>query len=107
MDKENNIVYVKTKNGIYKCYKSEQMHKPIYYPVESKTNGYIDYYDAIRILNIDDLYEQCKKQKEVINKITDLIKQYGKYDGEKCTRGFQMWSADFNKILDMLKEVSE
>ena len=107
MDKENNIVYVKTKNGIYKCYKSEQMHKPIYYPVESKTNGYIDYYDAIRILNIDDLYEQCKKQKEVIDKIMNLIKKYGKYDGKKCTRGFQMWSADFNKILDMLKEVSE
>ena len=53
------------------------------------------------------LEQQVKKQKEVINKITDLIKQYGKYDGEKCTRGFQMWSADFNKILDMLKEVSE
>lgn len=69
MDKENNIVYVKTKNEIYKCYKSEQMHKPIYYPIESKTNGYIDYYDVIGILNIDDLYEQCKKQKEVIDKL--------------------------------------
>ena len=56
---------------------------------------------------IEHLEQQVKKQKEVINKITDLIKQYGKYDGEKCTRGFQMWSADFNKILDMLKEVSE
>ena len=56
---------------------------------------------------IANLEQQCKKQKEVIDKITDLIKQYGKYDGEKCTRGFQMWSADFNKILDMLKEVSE
>ena len=56
---------------------------------------------------IEDLEQQCKKQKEVIDKITDLIKQYGKYDGEKCTRGFQMWSADFNKILDMLKEVSK
>jgi hypothetical protein len=44
---------------------------------------------------------------EVINKIMNLIKQYGKYDGKKCTRGFQMWIADFNKILDMLKEVSE
>ena len=105
MDKENDIVYVKTKNGIYKCYKSEQMHKPIYYPIESKTNGYIDYNDVIRILNIDDLYEQVKKQKEVIDKIMNLIKQYGKYDGKKCTRGFQMWSADFNKILDILKEV--
>ena len=50
------------------------------------------------------LQSQLKKQKEVIDKITDLIKQYGKYDGEKCTRGFQMWSADFNKILDILKE---
>ena len=53
------------------------------------------------------LEQQCKKQKEVIDKIMNLIKKYGKYDGEKCTRGFQMWSADFNKILDMLKEVSE
>ena len=53
---------------------------------------------------IEHLEQQCKKQKEVIDKITDLIKQYGKYDGKKCTRGFQMWSADFNKILDILKE---
>ena len=51
--------------------------------------------------------KESQRQKEVINKITDLIKQYGKYDGEKCTRGFQMWSADFNKILDILNEVSE
>ena len=73
MDKENNIVYVQTKKGIFKCYKSEQMHKPIYYPVESKTNGYIDWYDVIEILNIDDLYEQVKKQKEVIDKAIKII----------------------------------
>ena len=66
---------------------------------ESMVEKIVDY--------VDELEQQCKKQKEVIDKITDLIKQYGKYDGEKCTRGFQMWSADFNKILDMLKEVSE
>ena len=53
------------------------------------------------------LEQQCKKQKEVIDKIMNLIKKYGKYDGKKCTRGFQMWSADFNKILDILKEVSK
>ncbi len=52
-----------------------------------------------------DLQQENKKQKEVIDKIMNLIKQYGKYDGKKCTRGFQMWSADFNKILDILKEV--
>lgn len=53
------------------------------------------------------LEQQCKKQKEVIDKVMNLIKKYGKYDGEKCTRGFQMYSADFNKILDILNEVSE
>ena len=63
------------------------------------------YSQCAKLLN--ETEQQCKKQKEVIDKITDLIKQYGKYDGEKCTRSFQMWSADFNKILDMLKEVSE
>ena len=56
---------------------------------------------------LEKLQQENKKQKEVIDTITNLIKQYGKYDGKKCTRGFQMWSADFNKILDMLKEVSE
>ena len=49
--------------------------------------------------------EESQRQKEVIDKIMNLIKKYGKYDGKKCTRGFQMWSADFNKILDILKEV--
>ena len=56
---------------------------------------------------IELLEKENKKYKEVIDKITNLIKQYGKYDGKKCTCGFQMWSADFNKILDILKEVSE
>lgn len=55
--------------------------------------------------NYLELLIEYRKQKEVIDKIMNLIKQYGKYDGKKCTRGFQMWSADFNKILDMLKEV--
>ena len=68
MNKEN-IVYIKIKNGICKCYKSEQMHKPIYYPVESKTNGYIDYNDVEKILTIEDLYQENQKYKEVIDKL--------------------------------------
>ena len=75
------------------------------YDKETYTWLIYGYNQCAKLLN--ETEQQCKKQKEVINKITDLIKQYGKYDGEKCTRGFQMWSADFNKILDMLKEVSE
>lgn len=56
---------------------------------------------------IKKLQQENRKQKEIIDKIVNLIKQYGKYDGKKCIRGFQMWSADFNKILDILNEVSE
>lgn len=102
MDKENNVVYVRTKNGIFKCYKSEQMHKPIYYPIESKTNGYIDYYDVIEILNIDDLYEQVKKQKEVIDKVYELIKQHIRKDGFLELNEWQT-----RDLLKLLKEVSE
>ena len=51
--------------------------------------------------------EESQRQKEVIIKVMNLIKKYGKYDGEKCTQGFQMWSADFNKILDILNEVAK
>lgn len=42
-------MYVRTKKGeIFDCYESEQMHKPIYYPKKSKTNGYIDYEDVYK-----------------------------------------------------------
>jgi hypothetical protein len=110
MDKENNIVYVKAKNGIYKCYKSEQMHKPIYYPIESKTNGYIDYYDVIDILSADDLYNELKKQKEVIDKAIETLEKgitfcendsQGIYD--KCNIAINREK----KVLEILKEVSE
>lgn len=101
MDKENNVVYVRTKNGIFKCYKSEQMHKPIYYPIESKTNGYIDYYDVIEILNIDDLYKQVKKQQEVIIKaILELVNIDGNLSNSQL-------SDRICNLIYLLKEVSE
>ena len=53
------------------------------------------------------LQQENKKYKEVIDKVSSQIKLYGKYDGEKCTRCFSMMTADFNKLLDILKEVSE
>ena len=54
---------------------------------------------------IDELEQENQKYKEVIDKVSSQIKLYGKYNGEKCTRGFSMMSADFNKLLDILKEV--
>ena len=51
------------------------------------------------------LQQENKELKEVIDKLSSQIKLYGKYNGEKCTRGFSMMAADFNKLLDILKEV--
>ena len=59
--------------------------------------------------NLDRDYLRLEKEneelKEVIDKLSSQIKLYGKYNGEKCTRGFSMMTADFNKLLDILKEV--
>ena len=60
----NNIVYVKTENGIFKCYKSEQMNKPIYYPVNN--SGFINYNDVEKILTIDDFFEENQKLKSTL-----------------------------------------
>lgn len=49
--------------------------------------------------------KENQKYKEVIYKVSSQIKLYGKYNGEKCTRGFSMMTADINKLLDILKEV--
>ncbi len=111
MNNENNVVYVETKSGIFKCYKSEQIGKPIYYPVESKTNGYIDCYDVIRILNIDDLYKQVKKQQEIIDKTKIFLKNEGQkqYNIHDNYRG-KWYSPDELDILFKIledKEVSE
>lgn len=57
------------------------------------------------IEEIEQLQQENQKYKEVIDKVSSQIKLYGKYNGEKCTRGFSMMSADFNKLLEILKEV--
>ena len=57
------------------------------------------------IKHLFELQQENQKYKEVIDKVSSQIKLYGKYNGEKCTRGFSMMSADFNKLLDILKEV--
>lgn len=54
---------------------------------------------------VEMIEKQNQKYKEVIDKVSSYIKLLGKYDGEKCTRGFSMMIADFNKLLDILKEV--
>lgn len=72
-DDNSNIVYVKTENGTFKCYKSETMHKPIYYPVNG--SGYIDYNDVEKILTIDDLFEENQKLKERIKVALEVLEE--------------------------------
>ena len=54
---------------------------------------------------VETLEKENQELKEAIDKLSSQIKLYGKYNGEKCTRGFSMMTADFNKLLDILKEV--
>ena len=71
-------------------------------------DDYINELEAYKY-NMDRDYLRLEKEnqelKEVIDKLSSQIKLYGKYNGEKCTRGFSMMTADFNKLLDILKEV--
>ena len=43
------------------------MHHPIYYPVKSKTNGYIDYNEVEKILTIEDLYQENQELKKQLS----------------------------------------
>jgi len=76
MDKKE-FVYLKTKHSnILKCYKSEQMNKPIYHPVESKTNCYVDWNDVEKIFTIDDFYKENTNLKQALNEIREYINNY-------------------------------
>ena len=73
-------------------------------------DDYINELEAYKY-NMDRDYLRLEKEnqelKEAIDKLSSQIKLYGKYNGEKCTRGFSMMTADFNKLLDILKEVNK
>ena len=90
MNKEE--IKVMIKDGVY----SED---GITYMSDKQYNNYINI--------IEKLQQENKELKEVIDKLSSQIKLYGKYNGEKCTRGFSMMVADFNKLLDILKEVNK
>ena len=71
-----------------------------------KLKEHIEKYEHYcKTTGIEELMKENKKYKEVIDKLSSQIKLYGKYNGEKCTRGFSMMTADFKKLLDILKEV--
>ena len=68
----------------------------------------LNYKEELSLVDyIKQLQQENKKYKEVFDKLSSQIKLYGKYNGEKCTRGFSIMTADFNKLLDILKEVNK
>ena len=75
----------------------------VYVGDRNALNELIGYYDGLKEV-IEIVQQENKKYKEVIDKVSSQIKLYGKYNGEKCTRGFSVMTADFNKLLDILKE---
>lgn len=90
-----NISYLKNKNiHIVEC---KDWHDVYGYEKSEMKEDIIN--------DIEQLQQENQKYKEVIDKVSSQIKLYGKYNGEKCTRGFSMMSADFNKLLEILKEV--
>lgn len=94
MNKEN-IPVITDREKIYdKCENMEQLFDKYYLPLLDK--HYSKTYE---------LQQENQKYKKVIDKVSSQIKLYGKYNGEKCTRGFSVMTADFNKLLDILKEV--
>ena len=58
---------------------------------------------------IEQLQQQCKKQKEIIDKVAEYIEKHIKYECDDAYNGMQFYSYhlyDFNKqdLLDILKE---
>ena len=110
-DDNSNIVYIKTENGIFKCYKSETMHKPIYHPVNG--SGYIDYNDVEKILTIDDLFEENQElknqQKEFIeyleNKISELNEITKNEEDEETIHYALVRITAINEILLTYKKI--
>lgn len=83
MNEENNIVYLKTKSGkILKCYKAESMHKPIYHPVNTKTNGYVDYSDVEKIFDTRYINHQYQILQKENQNLKEIEKEHQKTNGE-------------------------
>lgn len=49
-----------------------------------------------------ELKEQLKTSEKVRKEAIDKLKTLGKFDGEKCTRSFKLWTADFNELISVL-----
>ena len=60
--------------------------------------------DAINfILNENQqLKEKLEASEKTRKEAIDKLKTLGKFDGEKCTRSFKLWTTDFNELISIL-----
>ena len=97
MDKENNIIYIEIEDGIFKCY-NEASTNVLYRLVEpTNRRAYITSNEIIKVLTTDDLYEQVKKQKEMIDNARNFINGIDLYSHE-----YALDSIELNELLDIL-----
>ena len=61
---------------------------------------------ANKIISLKEENQQLKEKTEKLEKANkeaiDKLKTLGKFDGEKCTRSFKLWTADFNELISIL-----
>lgn len=78
-------------------------------------NGALNYYQTVETIRIasqsiqnyiEQLEQQCKKQKEVIDKAINFIKN-AQYDAELQNHVYGLNFSGVKRLLDILKEVSE
>lgn len=81
----------------------------LYYQSNIKTSRDKDSVYAMKYANqqmlIDKLEQQCKKQKEVIDRIKEFIKEL--YDNTDDTTCYEIDRNRKEELLDILKEVSK
>ena len=106
MNKEETENYKKEYEHMSLCDLADELVEPLFTVKKELAKTIYIHYAEERDKNYK-LQQENKKYKEVIDKVSSQIKLYGKYNGEKCTRGFSMMTADFNKLLDILKEVNK
>lgn len=81
-------------NFILTCEKdNEQLRKDIDY--------YKNYNKRLEKKN-KQLKEQLERSEKARVKCLNKIKTLGKFDGEKCTRSFKLWTADSNELISIL-----
>ena len=79
------------------------MHSPIYYPVNSKTNGYVDYSDVEKELNVDDMYIIVKDLQQENAKYKECIKDLQNQSNEDRL----LWKKYLGENIQLKQQLKE